>query len=177
MIPSSSNFRTRFDTVLRLASTAFAISRNDFRASAFKSRRIFTSRSSRRAGAIVSSPRESGRSNCCVACAGRREQCFVYYQYFGHLYDLDDSEFIYVPNSARDIRRAPPVRPGGKDMAIAQSTPAKARKMTVATVLKQIETEKIRWIDPQFVHVLGALPYITITPTSPVNETFNPGAG
>src|SRR6266480_4482364 len=56
MMPSSSNFRTRFDTVLRLASTAFAISRNDFRASAFKSRRILTSRSSRRAGAIVSSP-------------------------------------------------------------------------------------------------------------------------
>src|SRR5256885_14021482 len=58
MMPSSSNFRTRFDTVLRLVSTAFAISRNDFRASAFKSRRIRTSRSSRRAEAIVSSPRD-----------------------------------------------------------------------------------------------------------------------
>src|SRR6266566_5450745 len=58
MMPSSSNFRTLFDTVLRLASTAFAISRNDFRASAFKSRRILTSRSSRTAEAIVSSPRD-----------------------------------------------------------------------------------------------------------------------
>src|SRR5207249_10374454 len=38
--------------------TSFAISRYDFRASAFRSRRIRTSRSSRRAGAIVSSPRD-----------------------------------------------------------------------------------------------------------------------
>src|SRR5205823_15109693 len=51
---------------------------------------------------------------------------------------------------------------GGKEMAIAQSTPAKTKKMTVASVLKQIETEKIRWIDLQFVDVLGALQHITI---------------
>src|SRR6266576_5533960 len=100
-------------------------------------------------------PAMSGRSNCCVARAGQGEQCLICYQYFVHLYDLVDSEFIYVPNSARDVRRAPPVRPGGKDMAIAQSTPAKAKNMTVASVLKQIETEKIRWIDLQFVDVLG----------------------
>src|SRR5205807_10652135 len=99
MMPSSSNFRTRFDTVLRLASTAFAISRNDFRASAFRSRRILTSRSSRMAEAIVPSPPASRRSNGCVARAGQDEQCFVHHQYFGHMYDLIDSEFIYVQNS------------------------------------------------------------------------------
>src|SRR5437773_12011749 len=99
MMPSSSNFRTRFDTVLQLASAAFAICRNDFRASAFRSRMILTSRSSRRAEAIDSSPSGAGRSNGCGARAGQREQCFVHYQYFGHLYDLIDSEFIYVQKS------------------------------------------------------------------------------
>src|SRR3989475_2776059 len=122
-------------------------------------------------------PATSGRSNCCVVRTGQGEQCFICYQYFVHLYDLVDSEFIYVPNSARDVRRAPPVRPGGKDMAIAQSTPAKAKKMTVASVLKQIETEKIRWIDLQFVDVLGALQHITIPATSLGNEEFNRGVG
>src|SRR5947208_2703866 len=99
MMPSSSNFRTRFDTVLRLASTAFAISRNDFRASAFRSRRILTSRSSRRAEAIDSSPSGAGRSNGCGGPAGKRGQSFLHYQYFGHLYDLIYSEVIYVQKS------------------------------------------------------------------------------
>src|SRR2546427_11478508 len=122
-------------------------------------------------------PATSGRSNCYVARAGQHKQCFVHYQYCGHLYDLVDSEFIYVPNSARDVRRAPPVRPGGKDMAIAQSTPAKAKKMTVASVLKQIETEKIRWIDLQFVDVRGALQDSTIPATSLGDEEFKRGVG
>src|SRR5947208_1594561 len=62
-------------------------------------------------------------------------------------------------------------------MAIAQSTPAKTKKMTVASVLKQIETEKIRWIDLQFVDVLGALQHITIPATSLGNEEFKRGIG
>src|SRR5205809_431668 len=62
-------------------------------------------------------------------------------------------------------------------MAIAQSTPAKAKKMTVASVLKQIETEKIRWIDLQFVDVLGALQHITIPATSLGTEEFKLGVG
>src|SRR5205809_5718256 len=66
---------------------------------------------------------------------------------------------------------------GGKEMAIAQSTPAKTKKMTVASVLKQIETEKIRWIDLQFVDVLGALQHITIPATSLGNEEFKRGIG
>src|SRR5437762_568323 len=62
-------------------------------------------------------------------------------------------------------------------MAIAQSTPAKTKKMTVASVLKKIETEKIRWIDLQFVDVLGALQHITIPATSLGNEEFKRGIG
>src|SRR5438034_3300493 len=62
-------------------------------------------------------------------------------------------------------------------MAIAQSTPAKAKKMTVASVLKQIETEKIRWVDLQFVDVLGALQHITIPATSLGTEEFKLGVG
>src|SRR5438128_2478057 len=62
-------------------------------------------------------------------------------------------------------------------MAIAQSTTAKAKKMTVASVLKQIETEKIRWIDLQFVDVLGALQHITIPATSLGTEEFKLGVG
>src|SRR5947208_16895991 len=54
------------------------------------------------------------------------------------------------------------LRPGGKAMAISASTPAKSKKMTVASVMKRIETEGIRWIDLQFVDVLGALQHITI---------------
>src|SRR5438067_7126559 len=76
-----------------------------------------------------------------------------------------------------DIKRAGWVRSGGKDMAIAQSTPAKTKKMTVASVLKQIETEKIRWIDLQFVDVFGAIQHISITATSLGNEVFMCGIG
>src|SRR5207244_5993304 len=112
MMPSSSNFRTRFDTVLRLASTAFAISRNDFRASAFRSRRILTSRSSRRAEAIDSSHSVAGRWNGYGARAGQREQCFVRYPYVGHLYDLIDAAFIYVQSLFSDARRSSAVRTG-----------------------------------------------------------------
>src|SRR2546422_10453653 len=54
------------------------------------------------------------------------------------------------------------LRPGGKARAISASTPAKSKKMTVASGLKRIETEGIRWIELQFVHVLGALQRITI---------------
>src|SRR5213595_2164418 len=71
-----------------------------------------------------------------------------------------------------DIKRAVGSVSGGKEMAIAQSTPAKTKKMTVASVLKQIETEKVRWIDLQFVDVLGALQHITIPATSLGNEEF-----
>src|SRR5207249_10713745 len=113
MMPSSSNFRTRFDTVLKLASTAFAISRNDFRASAFRSRRILTSRSSRRAEAIVASPSGAARSNGCGPRAGQREQCIVHYQYVGHLYDSIQSELIFVQNSVSETTQATAVRPGG----------------------------------------------------------------
>src|SRR5437763_4554021 len=62
-------------------------------------------------------------------------------------------------------------------IAITQSTAAKTKKITVASVLKQIETEKIRWIDLQFVDVLGALQHITIPATSLGNEEFKRGIG
>src|SRR5256886_16791392 len=62
-------------------------------------------------------------------------------------------------------------------MAIAQRTPAKSKKMTVASVLKQIENEKIRWIDLQFVDLLGALQHITIPATSLGSEEFKRGVG
>ena len=45
------------------------------------------------------------------------------------------------------------LRPGGKAMAISASSPAKSKKMTMASVLKRIETEGIRWIDLQFVGI------------------------
>src|SRR5439155_1675823 len=60
-------------------------------------------------------------------------------------------------------------------MAISASTPAKSKKMTVASVLKRIETEGIRWIDLQFVDVLGALQHITIPSTSLGAEEFKRG--
>src|SRR6266704_4746971 len=69
------------------------------------------------------------------------------------------------------------VRPGGKGMAIASSTPAKSKKMTVASALKRIETEGIRWIDLQFVDLLGALQHITIPSTSLGPEEFKRGVG
>ncbi|HEY5539389.1 MAG TPA: glutamine synthetase, partial [Thermoplasmata archaeon] len=47
----------------------------------------------------------------------------------------------------------------------------------MASVLKQIETEKIRWIDLQFVDVLGALQHITIPSTSLGPEDFKRGVG
>src|SRR5207247_9936676 len=61
-------------------------------------------------------------------------------------------------------------------MAIAQSTPAKAKKMTVASVMKQIEPEKIRWVDLQFVDVLGTLQHITIPATSHATDEYKRGA-
>src|SRR3989337_767674 len=66
---------------------------------------------------------------------------------------------------------------GGRMMAISSASPAKSRKATVASVLKQIETEKIRWIDLQFVDVLGALQHITIPSTSLGPEDFKRGVG
>src|SRR5207249_11215898 len=57
------------------------------------------------------------------------------------------------------------LRPGGKAMAIAASTPAKSKKMTVASVMKRIETEWIRWSALQFVDALGALHHTTISTT------------
>src|SRR5207245_2450013 len=69
------------------------------------------------------------------------------------------------------------LRPGGKAMAISARTPAKLKKMTVASVLKRIETEAIRWIDLQFVDVLGALQHITIPSTSLGAEEFKRGVG
>src|SRR5207245_10193794 len=69
------------------------------------------------------------------------------------------------------------VRLGGKAMAISASTPAKSKKMTVASVLKQIETDRIRWVDLQFVDVLGALQHITIPSTSLGPEDFKRGVG
>src|SRR5438034_1260964 len=69
------------------------------------------------------------------------------------------------------------LRPGGKAMAISASTPAKSKKMTVASVMKRIETEGIRWIDLQFVDVLGALQHITIPSTSLGAEEFKRGVG
>src|SRR5207247_8640592 len=62
-------------------------------------------------------------------------------------------------------------------MAIASSTPAKSKKLTVASALKRIETEGIRWIDLQFVDVLGALQHITIPSTSLGPEEFKRGVG
>src|SRR6267143_2023292 len=62
-------------------------------------------------------------------------------------------------------------------MAIASGTPAKSKKLTVASVLKQIETEKIRWIDLQFVDLLGSLQHITIPSTSLGAEEFKRGVG
>ena len=62
-------------------------------------------------------------------------------------------------------------------MAISSASPAKSRKATVASVLKQIETEKIRWIDLQFVDILGALQHITIPSTSLGPEDFKRGVG
>src|SRR5213083_188167 len=62
-------------------------------------------------------------------------------------------------------------------MAISASTPAKSKKMTVASVMKRIETEGIRWIDLQFVDVLGALQHITIPSTSLGAEEFKRGVG
>src|SRR3989442_3921268 len=62
-------------------------------------------------------------------------------------------------------------------MAISASTPAKSRKMTVASALKQIETDRIRWVDLQFVDVLGALQHITIPSTSLGPEEFKRGVG
>jgi len=49
--------------------------------------------------------------------------------------------------------------------------------MTVASVLKQIETDRIRWVDLQFVDVLGALQHITIPSTSLGPEEFKRGVG
>lgn len=62
-------------------------------------------------------------------------------------------------------------------MAISSGSPAKARKATVASALKRIETEKIRWIDLQFVDILGALQHITIPSTSLGPEEFKRGIG
>src|SRR5256885_15194675 len=85
---------------------------------------------------------------------------------------------VYICSElCRGIRRARRVRPGGKDMAIGQSTPAKSKKMTVASGLKQNENEKNRWIDLQFVEVLRAPQHITISATSPRSEGFKHGVG
>src|SRR5206468_7862566 len=46
-----------------------------------------------------------------------------------------------------------------------------------ASVMKRIETEGIRWIDLQFVDVLGALQHITIPSTSLGAEEFKRGVG
>src|SRR5437867_15029 len=54
---------------------------------------------------------------------------------------------------------------------------AKSMKVTVASVMKRIETEGIRWIDLQFVDVLGALQHITIPSTSLGAEEFKRGVG
>src|SRR5688572_17185748 len=86
---------------------------------------------------------------------------------------------VYIcPDLCRG-RKTDPADPSrqGKDMAIASSTPAKSKKMTVASVLKQIETDRIRWIDLQFVDVLGSLQHITIPSTSLGAEEFKRGVG
>src|SRR6266849_3503609 len=82
--------------------------------------------------------------------------------------------FRFLPESSDGV-----VGPlsGGRKMALASGTPAKSKKMTVASVLKQIESEKIRWIDLQFVDVLGSLQHITIPSTSLGSEEFKRGVG
>src|SRR3972149_8917313 len=62
-------------------------------------------------------------------------------------------------------------------MAISSGSPAKSRKATVASVLKRIEAEKIRWVDLQFVDLLGALQHITIPSTSLGRDEFKRGVG
>src|SRR3989442_5456338 len=59
------------------------------------------------------------------------------------------------------------LRPGGKAMAIAASTPAKSKKMTVASVLKRSEADGIRWVHLQFLDVPGALQHLT-HPSTPL---------
>src|SRR3989337_3478085 len=66
---------------------------------------------------------------------------------------------------------------GGRMMAISSASAAESREAAVASVLKQIETEKIRWIGLQFVDVLGALQHITIPSTSLGPEDFKRGVG
>src|SRR5438046_8915109 len=56
---------------------------------------------------------------------------------------------------------------GGQEMAFAQSTPAKTKKMTMTSMMNQIETEKTRWIDLQFIDVLRAWPQLRIPASSP----------
>src|SRR5205823_5352465 len=85
---------------------------------------------------------------------------------------------VYIcPDLCRDLGRIRRIRLGGKDMAIASSTPAKSKKATVASVLKEIEDQRIRWIDLQFVDVLGSLQHITIPSTSLGSEEFKAGVG
>jgi len=85
---------------------------------------------------------------------------------------------VYIcPAFSGGSETVPADRPGGKTMAIASSTPAKSKKMTVATVLKQIQDDRVRWIDLQFVDILGSLQHITIPSTSLGAEEFRSGIG
>src|SRR5438132_10103182 len=112
MTPRSSSFRTRLETVLMLASVALAMSRYDFRASEFKSRRILTSSSSRVVGSAIriASPHRHGARSVRRPW-GSIEHCFVPYQYSGHSYDFTSEQFIYVQISPRQ-RTERWLRPG-----------------------------------------------------------------
>src|SRR5438093_4494903 len=177
MTPRSSSFRTRLEMVLMLASVALAMSRYDFRASAFNSRRILTSSSSRVVGSAIESLRPTAAVLEVYDGLGGPSNIVSFHINIPAIRTISPRNSLYMFKFLPRQRTERWLRPGGKAMAISASSPAKSKKMTMASVLKRIETEGIRWIDLQFVDVLGALQHITIPSTSLGLEEFKRGVG
>src|SRR6266705_3159862 len=146
MTPRSSSFRTRLETVLLLASVAWAMSRYDFSAS--------------------ESPRPTVAVLEVYDGLGGPSNIVSFHINIPAIRTISPRNSLYMFKFLPRQRTERWLRPGGKAMAISASSPAKSKKMTMASVLKRIETEGIRWIDLQFVDVLGALQHLTIPSTN-----------
>src|SRR3989454_832929 len=156
MTPRSSSFRTRLEMVLMLASVALAMSRYDFRASAFNSRRILTSSSSRVVGSAIESLRPTAAVLEVYDGLGGPSNIISFHINIPSIRTISPRNSLYMFKFLPRQRTERWLRPGGKAMAISASSPAKSKKMTVASVLKRIETEGVRWTDLQFVDEGGS---------------------
>src|SRR5207245_4572252 len=157
MTPRSSSFRTRLEIVLMLVSVALAMSRYDFRASAFNSRRILTSSSSNVVGSAIESLRPTAEVLEVYDGLGGPSNIVSFHINIPAIRTISPRNSLYMFKFLPRQRTERWLRPGGKAMAISASSPAKSKKMTMASVLKRSESEWIRWMELQSVDVLGAL--------------------